>query len=176
MLKNLARWVSVCLCCLLTSGCWVAGIGVKSVVVTVVAPAARSGPPGAQLPLIHLEYDGQRLAGLPGEYTWATGKSYWAGGSAWSPGLSFPATLAVQAGRTMTVVVDGAPPPVVLWTTALDKQGLPMASSVLTATSNAIPYSVTVTGPYVLMARAYWTHEQFVTYLFSIEASGRQRP
>jgi hypothetical protein len=176
MFESFARLASICFIGLLTSGCWVAGIGVKSMVVTAVVPAAPPGSPGAQLPLIQLEYDGQRLAGLPGEYAWSAGRGYRTGSFAWSPALSFPATLTSQAGQTITVVVSAAPPPVVVWVTELDKQGLPMASSVLTTTSNAIPYTLSVSGQYVLTVRAYWTYEKFMTYLFSMAVSPEQRP
>ena len=176
MLKFLSRLATICLIGLLTSGCWVAGVGVKSVVVTAVMPVAPPGPPGAQLPVIQLEYDGQRLAGIPSEYAWVSRQAYWTGGSTWSPALSFPGTLTAQVGQTITMVVSAAAPPVTVWVTELDKQGLPIASGVLTATSNAIPYTLSVSGQYVLMTRAYWTRENFVTYLFSLVVSAGQSP
>ena len=171
MLKTLARLASIALVGLLTSSCWVAGFGVKTVVTTAVVPAGPPGPPGppgAQLPLIQLQYGGQSVAGLPSEYNWITPNSYWSGGSTWAPNVPFPGTLAAPFGKAITVAVSFTSPPTVVWVTELDKQGLPTASRVLTTSSNLTAYTPSQSGQYVLMVKALWAREQYMTYLFSV--------
>ncbi len=156
---------------LLTSSCWVAGFGVRSVAVTAVVVPIQSPPniPGVQLPLVQLESNGRRVSGTAGEYQWTTGQTSWAGGlSTWSPNLAFPGTLAAQVGRPISVVVTSAAPPVVVWLTGLDRQGLPVASDVLTSTANLTLYTPRQSGQYTLLVKALWSYDQFVSYLFSV--------
>ena len=174
MLKAFARLVFIGLVGLLTSGCLPVSFGFKAVVMTQIVPAAPQppGPPGAQLPAIQLEYNGQRTAGVPSEYRWlVTGPSTsdWQGGSAWAPNLSYPGTLSAPLGQAIAVVVSYPSPPAALRITDLDSLGLPTASSVLTGTSSLIPYTASRAGQDIWMVEAFWSHDQHVSYLFSVD-------
>lgn len=166
MLKTLSRIALVSLLTLLVSGCWILRLPIN-------APPAPQGPPPRmpptpQVPEIHLEYAGSSVSGVDSYFNWKTSNSSFGGGGirTGTPG----GTLTLLAGASLDIVVTLASPPAVLWVAELDGHGVPAKSTALTPTSNTTAYTPSTTGKYKLQVTAEWTYQNYVTYLFELDA------